>query len=329
MTSPSLSDNAEQHLEHLRLVFETINKYGIKLRLDKCLFAAEETEYLGYYVNKYGYKPTNKYKKKILDVPKPTSRDEMQQFLGLVAYLNQFLPDLHDIAKPLYALLKKDVPFAMNAIRNAAFIKIKALVQSADYLIHPDLTLNAGGDLKREFHVFCDASINGIGGVIGQYNDENVFEPIAFASKAFNTTQQNWHVSEQEIFSCIYMVEKWRSLLLGSHFVVHTDHKNLEELFNRSKRFRAGKLYRWAVRLQEFDFTAEYVPGYKNTVADYLSRNECKRLENGHKNIHYLNEDRHARKAAMHNIFMAYMLHHSSTTLNGCDEIDNGSEVYF
>ena len=120
-----LSDNAEEHLDHLRQVFEVINAHGIKLRLDKCLFAAHETEYLGYYVNKYGYKPTDKYKQRILNVPQPTDKSEMQQFLGLIAYLNQFIPDLHDIAKPLYELLKKDVPFSMTDVRVTAFNKLK------------------------------------------------------------------------------------------------------------------------------------------------------------------------------------------------------------
>ncbi len=49
-----LSDNLQQHLQYIRAVFERIKKHNIKLRIDKCLFAAQETEYLGYYVNKYG-----------------------------------------------------------------------------------------------------------------------------------------------------------------------------------------------------------------------------------------------------------------------------------
>ena len=55
-------------------------------------------------------------------------------------------------------------------------------------------------------------------------------------------------------------------------FTVYTDHMNLQELFNRAKDFRAGKLYRWALRLQDLTFEALYLPGKDNVFADYLSR---------------------------------------------------------
>ena len=58
---------------------------------------------------------------------------------------------------------------------------------------------------------------------------------------------------------------------MNNHFIIYS-HLNLQELFNRAKNFKAGKLYRWAVRLQDFSFTCRYLPGSKNIFADYLSR---------------------------------------------------------
>ena len=37
-------------------------------------------------------------------------------------------------------------------------------------------------------------------------------------------------------------------------------------------RFEKSKLERWAMRLQEFDYKVEYLPGDQNVVADPLSR---------------------------------------------------------
>ena len=108
--------------------------------------------------------------------------------------------------------------------------------------------------------------------MIAQYDDNNQLRPVSFCSKTFNQTQQNWHVSEQEIYAVVHMVEKWRYLLIHRKFTVYTDHYNLQELFNKAKNFRAGKLYRWAVRLQDFDFEAKYIKGSDNVFADYLSR---------------------------------------------------------
>ncbi len=54
-------------------------------------------------------------------------------------------------------------------------------------------------------------------------------------------------------------------------FYVNTDHQNLKNLFNNAQNFKSGKLYRWAVRLQDFHFQCDYVPAEENKFADYLS----------------------------------------------------------
>lgn len=259
-----LSDSAEQHIKHLRIVFETLAKYNIKLRLDKCAFAQSETEFLGFLVDKYGIRVTKKYKEKVLKVPTPKSKKQLQRFIGLVNYLHKFIPNIHAKLKPLLSLIKKNVPFHWTSEHQSAFEEIKELIQQTSFLMHPNF--------DKEFVVVCDASSEGMGAMLAQYDEKNNLRPIEFASKVFTETQKNWHISEQETFAVVYFVEKWRHCLMNQHFKVLTDHKNLQELFNRSKNFRAGKLYRWAVRLQEFTFTAEYLPGSDNVFADYLSR---------------------------------------------------------
>ena len=78
----------------------------------------------------------------------------------------------------------------------------------------------------------------------------------------------------------MHAVEKWRQYLICNHFTVYTDHLNLKELFNRVKNFRAGKLHRWAVRLQEFAFTAKHIQGKNDIMADYMSRDAIKPTHN-------------------------------------------------
>ena len=88
----------------------------------------------------------------------------------------------------------------LTTAQQSAYDRIRKKIEAASYVVQ--------SDIDRPFHIFCDASIDGIGGMLGQYDDDSILWPVAFCSKVFNKTQRNWHVSEQEIYSVIYMCEK-------------------------------------------------------------------------------------------------------------------------
>ncbi|MCP4991158.1 MAG: hypothetical protein GY928_35420, partial [Colwellia sp.] len=128
-------------------------------------------------------------------------------------------------------------------------------------------------NISEKFHIFCDASKYGIGAMLAQIDPKDgIMKPVSYCSKIFNKTQQNWHVSEQELYAVIYAAEKWSHLLRYQEYQIHTDHKNLQNLLNKSRDFKSGKLFRWAVRLQDHQFKCTYIRGKDNVVADYLSR---------------------------------------------------------
>ena len=274
-----LSETAEQHRVHLQKVFDLMSKYKIKMRADKCHWGQQSVEYLGWQIDHKGMKPTKRYKDKVMNVPVPTNKKELHRFVGMIGYLHRYLPDIQKELKPFYAMinLPNDRKFVWTADDQSRFERIKSMVNRENILMLPDM--------NKPFSVYCDASIDGIGCVLTQkykstaHDPETneaktvlVDRPVQFCSKLFGKTERNWHVSEQEIFAVVYALEKWRPYLIHRRFTVYTDHKNLAELFNRAKNFKAGKLYRWAVRLQDYDFDARYIEGKKNIFADYLSR---------------------------------------------------------
>ena len=60
--------------------------------------------------------------------------------------------------------------------------------------------------------------------------------------------------------------------MLGTHFTVVTDHKNLESLKTKSLTILSPRQVRWLIKISPFDFNILYTPRKKNILADALSR---------------------------------------------------------
>ena len=93
-----------------------------------------------------------------------------------------------------------------------------------------------------------------------------------YSSKALNDAQKNYTMNEQELLALVFAFEKFRSYLLGTRVIVHTDYSALRYLI--SMKDAKPRLIHWVLLLQEFDFEVKDRKGTKNQVVDQLSRSE-------------------------------------------------------
>ena len=70
----------------------------------------------------------------------------------------------------------------------------------------------------------------------------------------------------------VYVLHKFRHYLLGVHFTMFTNHSTLKYLVN--KPVLVGKICRWLLLFQEYNFEIIVNLGKLNAVPDHLSRLE-------------------------------------------------------
>ena len=96
--------------------------------------------------------------------------------------------------------------------------------------------------------------------------------PIAFTSRRLSKAEKNYSTTEREGLAMVYMLYKYRHYLLGGHFKMYTDHSTLKYLVN--KLVLGGRICRWILLFQEYDFEVVVKPGRLNAGPDHLSHIE-------------------------------------------------------
>ena len=89
-------------------------------------------------------------------------------------------------------------------------------------------------ELDKEIRVKADASNFATGGVLSVKCEDDLWQPVAFISKALNEIERNYEIHNKEILGVIRCLEAWRHFLEGARlkFEIWMDHKNLEYIMS-------------------------------------------------------------------------------------------------
>ncbi|GJV14607.1 retrovirus-related pol polyprotein from transposon TNT 1-94 [Tanacetum coccineum] len=119
------SHTLEEHVLHLKQVFQVLRDNELYVKLKKCSFAQDEVEFLGYKIKDGGLMMDGAKIKAIQDWEPPTKVTELRYFLGLVNYYQRFIMGYSAITSPLTNLLKKNQAWIWDEECQAAFESLK------------------------------------------------------------------------------------------------------------------------------------------------------------------------------------------------------------
>ena len=115
---------------------------------------------------------------------------EVKQFLGLIGYYQKIVPRFSDLARPLNALTRKNVPFEWTPVCQESFELLKTSLITKPILTYPDPNL--------PYVLFTDASKYAWACVLTQEKTHQIEEkevkiliPITYMSGLFQGSQMN------------------------------------------------------------------------------------------------------------------------------------------
>ena len=144
------SPNMEQHLVHIRVLFECLRAEDLKLTKRKCSFLKAHVQYLGHYISGQGLEPVPERLEALVKMPPPEDVTGVRKFLGFVRYYRKFIPRYSDVARPLTNLTRKDTPFRWTTLCQEAFEMLKGFLLEEPVLKYPNP--------DRPYVLYTDAS---------------------------------------------------------------------------------------------------------------------------------------------------------------------------
>ena len=140
-------------------------------------------------------------------MPYPTDAQSLRRFLGMVNYLDKFLPRLSEETEVLRKLTEKDTQWCWFPTHAQAVARVKEMIISAPVLAYYDVT--------KPVVIQCDMSKSGLGKALLQEGC-----PVAFSTRVMSQTEQNYAQMEKELLVIVFACKKFDQYIFGRTDVV-------------------------------------------------------------------------------------------------------------
>ena len=213
------SKSFDDHLRHIDEVLSRFIFAGLKLKPAKCAFAEHEVEYLGYKFSDRGVQPTTTKIEAIMQIKPPDTTKKLFSFLCSINYYRSLIPNYGRITAELYKMCEgRTHKCIWSALTLKHFASLKHAFITAPILSFPNF--------EKQFFIQTDASNNAIGAVLLQMFN-NLYKPIAFASRKLTETEKRYSATERELLGIIYAYDQFYSHIYGRKILFYTDHEPL------------------------------------------------------------------------------------------------------
>jgi len=202
-------ESDEANLSNTCKVLERLRSKRVTANSKKTSLGLEKVEYVGHLISSEGISFTPEKRKEVLDFPLPGTQKALLQFIGLVNYFRDHVPNMTEMVPPLRALVNMKKYKGSNKVEwdedtIKAFECLRDIVSNCQELYFLEDTSTP--------ILQTDALDYGIGGYLYMVTNGRV-RPITFYSKALTGSQLDWPAREKECYGIYYGVKLFEELL--------------------------------------------------------------------------------------------------------------------
>nr|ARO38276.1 polyprotein [Citrus endogenous pararetrovirus] len=257
------SGSHDEHRQLLTQFYDILQSHGIMLSAKKSTIATNNIEFLGMVIKDGHYQPGKHIAQELLHFPdQQLSKRQIQQFLGIINYIRDFIPHVDHYTHHLSALLKKK-PLEWNADHTIAVTTLKQIAQNPPpkHQTHP----------KRKYFKLMPVMITGVPFFSKNINGVRHF--CAHASGQFKDSEKNYHVIYKEILAVKYGIKKFEFHLISHKFLINMDNSSFPQIFDfKNKLLHDKQLLSLKTWFAKYDFTVQHIKGKQNLIPDFLTR---------------------------------------------------------
>ena len=213
------SNSEKAHQELLAQFLQITDAHGIMLSEKKSHMAQAQIDFLGMHFSQGNYNPGPYITQELSSFPDDNlTTKQIQQFLGIIKFIHDFIPQAsHHTSQLSKMLKKKNSPHAWTDEQTRAVKAPKRLAQAP-----PQLKIPGQGK-----HILqTDASDLYWVVILLEEDDKGTRHYCGHDNGQFKPAEQHYHSSYKEMIAVKRGIQKFEFHLLGHHFTVQIDNSS-------------------------------------------------------------------------------------------------------
>jgi hypothetical protein len=189
------TENSENFIEDLQLVFSNLRRYRWKLNPEKCVFGVPAGKFLGFIVSHRGIEANPEKIEAIMRMEAPRSQKNVQRLTGCMAALSRSISRLGEKGLPFYKFLKKVDKFQWTSEAQEALDALKKFLTTPPVLKPPRRAMPSQPAEDLLLYISCTTHVVSTALVVERAEEVHAYpvqHPVYFISEVLGPSKKKY-----------------------------------------------------------------------------------------------------------------------------------------